>query len=158
MEQLRDVLLDDGRRSRVVADTVLLVNAEMASKRGLRSIPLKAAYKLVTNFKPGFVRAIVNHMLPEFCDALQPFYAEWLAKGDAKGSLEDSLKRQEGPASEALLGVADRRVEGAQVVGASAIKKAYRGLRGTARRHVGSALPGLARTVVPYLREAGVSG
>lgn len=158
MELLRDILLADERRPRVVADTLRLVDSEMASKSGLRSIPLKGAYKLVKNFKPGFVQAIINHMLPEFCDALQPYFAEWVGKGDARGTLEATLKRQEGPVAEALLAVADRRVEGTKVVGARAIQKAYRGLRGTARKHVSTALPGLARTVSPHLREAGVTG
>lgn len=158
MEPLRDILLTDARRPRLLADTVRLVDAEMASKRGLRAIPLKGAYKLVTGFRPGFVRAVVDAMLPEFCDALQPYYLEWLAEGEGRASLEATLKRRERQVSDALLKVADRRVENATVPGASAIQKAYRGLRGTAQDHVAAALPGLGRTVAPYLREAGVGG
>lgn len=157
MEQLKEILLADERRQRVVDSTVRLVDSEMASKSGLRSVPLKGAYKLVKGFRPGFVSSIVNHMLPEFCDALQPTYSEWLAKGDAKGTLEATLRQKESVVAEALLAVADRRVENAKIPGARGIQKAYRGLRGTARKHVSSALPGLARTVTPYLREAGVA-
>ena len=158
MEQLREILLADERRQRVVDGTVRLVDSEMASKSGLRAVPLKGAYKLVKGFRPGFVASIINHMLPEFCDALQPTYSEWLGKGDAKGTLESALRTKETQVADALLAVADRRVEGAKIPGARAIQKAYRGLRGTARKHVTAALPGLARTVSPFLREAGVAG
>tara|TARA_R110002072_G_scaffold46230_4_gene128155 strand:- start:420 stop:872 length:453 start_codon:yes stop_codon:yes gene_type:complete len=146
------------RRQRVVDSTVRLVDSEMASKSGLRSVPLKGAYKLVKGFKPGFVPAIIGHMLPEFCDALQPYFVEWVGKGEARGSLEAALKQKEPQVADALLAVADRRVAAAQIPGARGIQKAYRGLRGTARKHVAAALPGLARTVTPFLREAGVAG
>lgn len=158
MEPLKDLLLTEARRPRLLADTVRLVDAEMASKRGLRSVPLKGAYKLVTGFRPGFVPAIVDAMLPEFCEALQPYYADWLAEGEGRATLEATLKRRERQVSDALLKVADRRVDNATMPGAGAIKKAYKTLRGTAQEHVSAALPGLGRTVAPYLREAGVGG
>ncbi|MGE0712200.1 MAG: hypothetical protein AB7N76_32280 [Planctomycetota bacterium] len=150
MPTLRDHLLGNDRQ-RVVSDTVRLVDHEMDRKSGLRAIPLKAGYKLVKGFKPGFVPAVVDGMLPEFCDALEPFFQEWLGRGDARGTLEAALKRDETRVAEALLGVADRRVRNANVPGAGAIQKAYNSLRGTARGHVIDALPGLGRVVQPFL-------
>ncbi|HBP21880.1 MAG TPA: hypothetical protein DEA08_29365 [Planctomycetes bacterium] len=152
MPTLRDHLLGDDRQ-RVVSDTCRLIDSEMGGKRGVRAVPLKAAYKLVKGFKPGFVPSVVDAMLPEFCDALEPYYQTWAGKGDSRGPLDAELRRQEGAVAEALLGVADRRVDSANMRGAGAIQKAYRKLRGTARGHVASALPGLARTVEPYLKD-----
>jgi hypothetical protein len=154
MATLRDSLLGD-KRSQVVSDTVRLIDREMAGKRGLRAVPLKGGYKVVKGFSPGFVPKVVDAMLPEFCDALEPFFQTWISKGDSRGSLDSALRQDEGRVAEGLLAVADRRVDNANMVGARAIKKVYSKLRGTAKGHVVSALPGLGRTMEPFLRGAG---
>lgn len=151
MPTLRDLLLGDDR-PRLVRETVSLIDREMASKRGLRAVALKGGYKMVKSFKPGFVDRVVDAMLPEFCDALEPFFQAWVAEGPSRGPIDATLRKDQGRVAEALLAVSDRRVNQANMTGAGAIQKVYRKLRPSAKDHVIAALPGLGRTVQPYLK------
>lgn len=135
-------------RPRVCADCARLVDAEVASKRGLSSIPLKAGFKLIKGLKPGFIPSAVDYLLDEFCESLQPFYAEWSAQPAGRPTLAAALQRQSDQVADALLGVTDRRAERATN---AIVLKTYRKLRGMAKGHVVAALPGLGRTIEPYL-------
>ena len=57
------------------------------------------------------------------------------------------MTRDRGRAAEALLGVTDRKIDGAR----PAIRKAYGRLRPNARQNVEDALPGLLDTIRPFL-------
>lgn len=150
MPTLREHLLGDDRK-RLVTQTVGLIDQEMAAKSGLRALAFRAAYKLVKGFKPGFMPGVVNSMLPEFCDALEPFFQEWVGEGPSRGGLDGKLIKEQAKVSESLLAVADRRVNNAGMKGAAVLQKVYRKLRPGAKNHVVTALPGLARTVRPFL-------
>ena len=128
---------------------VRLIDSEVSGKRGLTAIPLKAGFKVVKGFRPGFVGSVVGWMLPDFCDALEPFYSKWSETPEgSRGSLESELRREENRVSEALLGVTDARVDRSSN---RVIVKVYRKLRGKAKKHVIAAIPGLGRAIQPFL-------
>lgn len=136
------------RRPRVIQDCARLIDAEVGSKRGLTALPLKAGYKVIQGVKPGFVAQCVDYLLDDFCLALEPYYQAWAAK-EPRPSLESTLRSQSSQVADSLLGVTDRRAKRAQnrvLIGL------YSKLRGMAKGHVEEALPGLARTVEPYLK------
>ena len=150
MPTLHELLAAPDRRSRVLTDCERLIDDEVASKRGLTSIPVKAGFKVVKGLRPGFVRAAVDFLLDDFCGALDPFYQRWASEDPAsRPPLSEALRRDGDPVADALLGVTDRRAQGSTN---RVIVKTYQKLRGTAKGHVREALPGLGRTVEPYLR------
>lgn len=145
---LRQKLTTAETRGKVIQDCVRLIDQEVGSKRGVLALPLKAGYKVIQGVKPGFVGQCVDFLLDDFCDALNPFYETWNGK-DPKPALAVELGQQAPTVSDALLGVTDRR---AQRSTNGTLKKLYNKLRGTAKKHVEAALPGLARTIEPYVK------
>lgn len=150
MATLVEILGGPANRSRVIDETVRLIDSEMGRKKGLKAMPLKAGYKLVKGFKPGFVRGAVDHLLDEFCERLDPFYQAWNeSPPEGRPTLTEALRRDQYKVADALLGVTDSR---AQKSTNRVIKKTYSKLRPIAQGHVQEALPGLGRTIEPFLK------
>jgi hypothetical protein len=145
--KLREKLTTGETRGKVIQDCVRLIDTEVRSKRGLLAVPLKAGYKVIQGVKPGFVGQCVDFLLDDFCDALDPHYGTWAEK-DPRPSLADDLNQKRSVVADSLLGVTDRRAERSSN---RTLKKLYNKLRGAAKGHVEAALPGLARTIEPYL-------
>jgi Family of unknown function (DUF6918) len=149
---LLELLTAGPNRQRVIQDCVRLIDAEVASKSGLKSMPLKAGFKVVKGLRPGFIASAVDFLLDDFCRALAPFYDDWV-KDKASAALQTMLVRHQDTVSNALLGVTDQRAERSQH---ATIRKVYYKLRPTAQKHVAAALPGLGRTIEPYLKDAAI--
>jgi hypothetical protein len=124
MASLKELLGSGEKRTAVIDDACKVLDLEVADKSGVSGLAIKGGYKLVRGIKPGFVREVVDHLLDDFLDALDPIY-------------------QEAPArvADALLGITDARAEHAK---SGAIKKTYRKLRPMAHKHVEAAAPRLA--------------
>ena len=149
MGKLREILDVEPTKTKVREACVRLIDSEVSAKRGMMAIPLKAGFKVVKGFRPGFVSSVVGWLLPQFCDALEPFYIKWSETPEAnRGSLDAELRREENRVSEALLGVTDARVDRSSN---RVIVKVYRKLRGKAKGHVVTAIPGLGRAIEPFL-------
>ncbi len=137
MPSLPDLLLDPVKRAELIASTAKLIDEEVAAKSGLTGLALKAGYRLVKGFKPGFITEMVTALLPDFAKGLQPFIDEAGAQG--KG-IASHFVAESGRAAEALLGITDERARASKL---AAIRSAYDGLRGSAKRHVEAAMPRL---------------
>jgi hypothetical protein len=68
---LNDVLNDEVKRASIIEDVCRLVDDEVGKQRGISGVAVKAGYKLVQGVKPGFVRKVVQALLPEFAAALE---------------------------------------------------------------------------------------
>ncbi|MGB5366292.1 MAG: hypothetical protein WBN14_08500, partial [Polyangiales bacterium] len=66
---LNDVLNDEAKRASIIEDICRLVDDEVGKQKGLGGVAVKAGYKLVQGVKPGFVRRVVETLLPEFAAA-----------------------------------------------------------------------------------------
>jgi hypothetical protein len=141
MPSLKEQLGNGEKRREVIDDACRVLDLEVADKGGLSGMAIKAAYKLVQGIKPGFVRQVVDHLLDDFLEALDPTYQEALTRGQKPGV---HLKANADRVADALLAVTDRR---AQKADNATIKKAYEKLRPTAKKHVESAAPRLAELV-----------
>lgn len=140
------------QRPAVIQSCVSLIENEVSSKRGMMSLPLKAGYKVIRGVKPGFVGHCVDFLLDDFCAAMEPWYKSWSAQdAGSRPGLDRTLSDQPEQVSEALLGVTDAR---AQRATNRTLKKLYTKLRPRAKEHVKAALPGLGRTLEPYVRPA----
>jgi len=145
MATLQEMLLTPDAFPRVVSDLQALVSSELDSKGGISGTALKAAYKAITSFAPGYYQEVVAAMLPDMSDALQPYWSDFLASGSA--DFGDYLSKRGGEVSESLLGVTDNM---AQLSGRAAVVKAYQLVRGGAGKNIEAALPALGALVQKY--------
>jgi hypothetical protein len=121
-----------------------LVDEQVGNQRGISGVAVKAGYKLVQGVKPGFVRNVVEALLPEFAAALEPFREQAVTQGQSVASYFGAHSQE---VAEALLAVTDGR---AQASKHGSVKGAYGKLRGSARKNVERAVPGLGKIIETY--------
>lgn len=144
MATLQEQLLTPANAPHLIADTKALVEGELDSK-GITAAPLKAAYKAVTAFAPGYYEEAITAMLPGIVFQLEPFWADF--KGSGGGDFGDFLSKRGGEVAEALLAVTDDMADNS---GRAAIVKAYRLVRGGAAKNIEPALPALGAMIQKY--------
>ena len=142
--KLTDVLNDEAARASIIEDVVRLIDGEVGKQRGISGVAVKAGYKLVQGVKPGFVRNVVTALLPEFAAALDPIREQALSEGQ---SVSSYFNAHTSDIAEALLAVTDGR---AQRSDHGSVKGAYGKLRGSARKNVEAAVPGLGVIIEQY--------
>ncbi len=145
MPTLRERLSSGNKRTEVIDDALRVLDEEVAEKSGLTGMAIKAAFGMVKGVKPGFIREVVDHLLNDFVDALEPIAAEAAEKGEKPSSY---LEANRGRVADALLSITDRRAQNAKN---RAIKAAYDRLRPTAKKHVEAAAPRLGRLLERHL-------
>ncbi len=141
---LNDVLSDEAKRAAIIEDVCSLVDDEVGKQRGISGIAVKAGYKLVRGVKPGFVRNVVQSLLPEFAAALEPIREQAVAQAQTVSGYFSAHAQE---IAEVLLAVTDGRVRKSDH---GSVKGAYSKLRGSARKNVESAIPGLGRIIEKY--------
>jgi hypothetical protein len=143
MSELRNILLEETRRPSLVKDCVRVIEDEVAGKSGMGGLVIKTAFKTVKAFKPGIIPDVVNVLVDDFVDQLEPTYVEFNAQGggDIKGFL---LSRSDKVADE-LLSITDGR---AQKSKHRTLVKAYNKLRPQGKKQVVSAMPRIGDMLV----------
>jgi hypothetical protein len=142
---LQEILLAPDTRPQVVADCFTLLDQEVSRKSGISGTAVKLAYKTVNTFLPGHVRHMVESMLPQMADQLEPYWADFGTSGGSE--FGDYLAKHGEEVSEALLSVTDAR---AAASGRATVIKAYGSVRGSASKHIVAALPQLGDLVMKY--------
>lgn len=145
MATLQQLLLTPENGPRLVDDTKALVDSEISSK-GITATPLKAAYKAVTAFAPGYLQDAISAMLPGMVHQLEPYWADFQGSGSA--DFGDYLSKRGEEVSQSLLVVTD---DMAAKSGKGAVVKAYQMVRGSAGKNIESALPALGTMVQKYV-------
>lgn len=145
MSALTAALNDPVRRSAVVRDAGQLLEAEVASKRGLRGGALKAGFSAFKAVQPGIVEQAIDKLLPHFAPVMDP----WWTKAAATKDPVAYLCANDGAIADGLLAVTDGLAERAQN---RVLKRIYTSLRGQARGHVVDGIPGLARLMARHAR------
>jgi hypothetical protein len=139
MTSLKESLATGPKREAIIQDACQVLDQEVGDKSGISGLAIKGAYKLVQGVKPGFIRQVVDNLLDDFLDALNPMYQEAVTKGQTPGAY---LVANQSRVADALLSVTDGRAAKSE---GSAIKKTYEKLRPTAKKHVEAAAPRLAQ-------------
>jgi hypothetical protein len=145
MPTLQELFLNDENFPRLVADAQALVESELANKGGISGTAVKAAYKAVTAFAPGYYQETLKSMLPDMIAQLQPYWAEFGASGGA--DFGDYLAKRGEEVAESLLSVTDNM---AQLSGRATVVKAYQMVRSGAGKNIEAALPALGAMVQKY--------
>ena len=102
---------------------------------------MRSAYAVVRGVRPNAVPGVVDELLPEFAAQVEQYHQESNRTGRP---LVDVLHDDPGAVADALLAVADRRVERSS---RGTVRAAYKRVRRLAKRHVEAALPGAAELV-----------
>jgi len=137
MGQLKDKISQPESRAVIIEDACRVLDEEVAAKGGLSGAAIKAAYGIVKNIKPGFIRDVIDSLLEEFVDAVEKVHQS--AGPDV--SAAQAVRNNPGPLADNLLAVTDQRAERAE---RPVIKKTYAKLRPSAKKQVESAVPRLA--------------
>ena len=128
MATLQELLLTPEKTPHLIADTQALVDDQIASK-GITAAPLKAAYKAVTAFAPGYYQEAISAMLPGMVYQLEPYWADFRRSGGA--DFGDYLSKRGEEVSESLLAVTDDMAANSS---RGAVIKAYQLVRGSASK------------------------
>jgi hypothetical protein len=148
MATLNEMLLAPEVQPTVVADCEQLVNHEVAEMSGITGTAIKLAYTTVRTFDAGHIHAMIETILPNVAEALQPYWADFTAEFTASGGdFGDYLVGHNDGVAEALLTITDRRRDNS---GRPTIVKAYNTVRGRAIKHVKAALPALGTLIQKY--------
>lgn len=142
---LRDTLLAPDAQPRVAADCEALVDREVAEMSGVTGAAVRLAYRTVRTFDAGHIRVMIESLLPDVADALQPWWAAFTTDpGTEAGDFGGYLADREDEVAEALVGITDERRKFSH---RATIVKAYNTVRPSAVKHVKAALPALGRLV-----------
>ncbi len=144
MTTLAESISNPDRRKAVIDDCVLLLKAEVADKRGVRGMAVKAGFKTVENFKPGIIPMSLNALLEDFATKVDPFWSQ--SPKDSAGARRFFGQRKVQVAN-ALLEITDARADRSKH---RVLVRAYRGLRGKAVDHIGAAMPRFADLLVKH--------
>jgi len=142
---LQEILLAPDTQPQVTADCLKLIQEEVSAKSGVSGTAVKLAYKTVNTFASGYLQSMVESLIPDMADKLQPYWADFVGSGAS--AFGDYLVKRSDEVSEALLSVTDAQAE---VSERPTILKAYRAVRGGAAKHVAAALPNLGSLVQKY--------
>jgi hypothetical protein len=93
MPSLKELAQEPAKRTAVIDEACRVLDLEVADKSGLSGMAIKAGYKLVQGVKPGFIREVVDNLLDDFLDALDPIYTEARAQARPPG---EHLKEHSG--------------------------------------------------------------
>lgn len=143
MSTLKEILSRPGTRKDVVRDCEQIIQEEVSSK-GLTGIPIKAAYSVVKAIKPGFIPEVIDGLLDDFADRLDPLYQ---AAKTGNQPVAMYLSSHAGEAAEALLGITDERAKRAKN---AVVKGAYEKLRPMAKKHTEAAIPRVGKMIAKF--------
>ena len=142
---LQDSLLAPEIKLTLIDDCLVLIEHEVSAMAGMSGTAVKLAYKTVNKFMPGHIRHMVEALLPEIVDKLEPYWADFSTSGGSE--FGDYLAKRGEEVSEALLSVTDAR---AAASGRPTVIRAYGTVRGSATRHIEAALPHVGDLVLTY--------
>ncbi|MGN6679388.1 MAG: DUF6918 family protein [Streptosporangiaceae bacterium] len=142
---LQEILLAPDTQPKVINDCCTLIEQEVKTLSGISGTAVKVAYKTVITFKPGHVRYMVEVLLPNLADKLQPYWTDFGSSGGAV--FGDYLAKNGDRVSEDLLAITDARAEASE---RPVIIKAYRSVRASAGKHIQAALPRVGDLVTKY--------
>ena len=93
MATLKEQVEAGKKRQSVLEDAAQVLDQEVADQTGLSGMAIKGAYKMVKGLKPGFIPEVLDNLLDDFLDALDPIYQEARHKGEMPGTYQDPYSR-----------------------------------------------------------------
>jgi hypothetical protein len=145
MSSLVEKLAKDPVRPLVLADCVDLIEAQVKQK----GFVIKSAYATIKAIKKRFIPEVVDSMLDEWLEKIQPHYDKWSAT--KAPTFSDYVVARGDDVAEDLLSVTDAR---AAKTSHTTAKKMYGRMREGAKKNVIEAIPQLAKMIEKHLAAA----
>ena len=142
MTTLAELLLAPERRDALIRNTAAWVERYVHQSSGLRGMALKTGLSAAKAARPDAVERAVTRLLPEFANALEPFYQRFRATGER--SFADYLRSHAKQASAEMMAVTDVRIAASPN---RALHAGYKRLRGTLASELEKLLPDIARMI-----------
>jgi hypothetical protein len=143
MATLIEMLLADDKRPAVIRDCERVIEDEVASKRGVSGLAIKAGFKTVKAFKRTIVPDVMDFLLPDFAAKIEPFHQKHVEAGG--GDFAAYCVRNGSAIADALLEITDARARGSRH---TTLVKAYNKLRPMAQKQVVEAMPRIGAMLV----------
>ncbi len=136
--KLTDKVKEPAVRAAIANDCAQLIDRQVSAKGGLSGMALKTAYSVVKGIGSNYVPGAIKRLLPETCEAIEPLWAEGVAKGDPVAYLSANSDRT----ADLILGATDERIVRA---GNGLIAGTYKKLRKSVKSDVVAAVPEVAQ-------------
>jgi predicted outer membrane lipoprotein len=143
---LRETIKNESVKAGIVADCMKLMDTQVAAKKGLSGMGLKAAYGVVKGVGQGYVPGAIGRLLPEAFAALEPMWLEGLEAGDPVAYISKNRSQ----AADTLLSVTDQRISRSDGI----VRSSYNKLRKSVKGDVEAAMPGLAEIINTHTAKA----
>ncbi len=143
---LRDIVSDPEQRPDIANDAVVEAAAALRSRSGIKAVAAQFGFDAINRIRPGFLARQVEELLPAMAEAVEPWWVEGRAQGDAPAWLTSHADE----VAEALLGVTDDHVASAHDQAAVAV---YRRLRSVAPRRIAAEMPRVAAFIARWTGE-----
>ena len=144
MGKLKEVLLDEAKRPAVIDDCCILIENEVAKKKGIGGLAIKGGYKVVKAMRPKMIPETVDFLLDDFVKNMEPI----VEAHDGKLPLGRYLESRKKDVAGALLAITDQKAEKSRN---QAVKKIYYKLRPTGEKNVMEGVPAVSRLIEKYL-------
>lgn len=142
MSTLVEKLGKDPVRAQVINDCVDLIDNQVKQK----GFVIKSAYATIKAIKKKFVPEVVDSLLDDWLNKMQPHYDKW--EQTKPSTFADYVIARSDDVAEDLLSVTDARAERTSHTTA---KKMYGRMRDSAKKNVVEAIPELSRLVERHL-------
>lgn len=142
---LVEVLKDEQKRKAVAKDGAIIVDEEVAAKKGIRAAALKAGYRTVKALKPGIIEHSMYLLLPRFAPKVDPHWSDAVASGDPHRYFRDHAQ----DIAESLLEVTDERARKADN---RVMLRVYKSLRGQAKKYTAESVPRLSGLIEKHVQ------
>ena len=148
MKSLKEIMEDPILMQSVLADSLRVLDEEVAKRSGIGGMAIKGAYKVVKNIQGGrILEKAVGVLIPEFIDKVDPYYRRFQEDGGGK-TWEEFLRPHYLTLSDELLSVTDRKI---RETANRAVRGTYDKLRPRARKEVVASMPALTRMMERYV-------
>jgi hypothetical protein len=146
---LLEVLNEEpGNRKRIIADCVVVLDSEVARKKGLSGGAIKLAFGTVKKVGRGILEDLIDMLFDEFVQELDPYYQSYLDADEAtRPAFSRFLTDRADEVGNALLNVTDRRRQRASN---RVLIKVYDKLRPSALKHVTEGVPAVGELMEKY--------
>jgi hypothetical protein len=138
MSSLVEKLAKDPVRPHMIEECVELIEAQVKQK----GFVIKSAYATIKAIKKRFIPEVVDTMLDEWLDKIQPHFDRWSAT--KASTFSDYVVARGDDVAEDLLSVTDAR---AAKTSHTTAKKMYQRMREGAKKNVIEAIPELAKMI-----------
>jgi hypothetical protein len=148
MKNLQEMVTDPNMYQSVLRDSARVLDEEVGKKSGITGMAIKAAYKLLKSIKQGqALQKVLEVLMPEFINKLEPHFERYQAEGQGK-SWSEFISPHYDTLADDFLAVTDTKASASD---SAKVRKTYEKLRPKARKEVVASMPALAKMMEKYI-------